>query len=51
MAHNTGQCLPVNIIAQEFMEYVEEHNLNPENTIFGELNQKDRVISGFFRIH
>ncbi|MBI5219819.1 MAG: CoA activase [Bacteroidia bacterium] len=33
MAHNTGQCLPVNIIAQEFIEYVEKHNLNPSNTI------------------
>lgn len=33
MAHNTGQCLPVNIIAQEFMEYVKENNLAPENTL------------------
>jgi predicted CoA-substrate-specific enzyme activase len=33
MAHNTGQCLPVNIIAQEFIEYVQKHNLPPENTL------------------
>ena len=33
MAYNTGQCLPVNIIAQEFVDYVDEHNLQPENTM------------------
>jgi predicted CoA-substrate-specific enzyme activase len=33
MVHNTGQCLPINIITQEFIEYVEEHNLKPENTM------------------
>ncbi|NJD18203.1 MAG: CoA activase, partial [Gemmatimonadetes bacterium] len=27
--HNTGQCTPVNIIAQEFVEYVERHGLDP----------------------
>jgi len=33
MMHNTGQCIPVNIIAQEFIEYVRENNLKPENTM------------------
>ncbi len=33
MAHNTGQCLPVNIIAQEYMEYIKKHDLNPEETM------------------
>jgi predicted CoA-substrate-specific enzyme activase len=33
MAHNTGQCLPINIIAQEFIEYIEEHKLNPGDTM------------------
>jgi predicted CoA-substrate-specific enzyme activase len=40
MAHNTGQCLPVNIIAQEFIEYIEEHNLRPENTILWGIESK-----------
>ncbi len=40
MAHNTGQCLPVNIIAQEFIEYVNEHHLNPEDTILFMLDSK-----------
>ena len=33
MAHNTGQCLPVNIIAQEFIDYIGENHLKPERTI------------------
>ena len=33
MAYNTGQCLPVNIVAQEFIDYVEQHKLNPEHTM------------------
>jgi len=33
MVHNTGQCLPVNIIAQEFIDYVDQHGLKPENTM------------------
>jgi predicted CoA-substrate-specific enzyme activase len=33
MANNTGQCLPVNIVAQEFIDYVENHHLHPENTM------------------
>ncbi|MCJ7473393.1 MAG: CoA activase, partial [Actinobacteria bacterium] len=40
MAHNTGQCLPMNIIAQEFIEYIEEQNLNPENTMLWALDTK-----------
>jgi len=33
MAYNTGQCLPVNIVAQEFIDYTEQHKLKPENTM------------------
>jgi len=29
MAHNTGQCLPLNIITQEYMDYIEKHTLDP----------------------
>jgi len=32
MSLNTGQCLPVNIIAQEAMDYVRRYNLDPEKT-------------------
>jgi len=33
MAYNTGQCLPVNIVAQEFIDYIELNNLRPEDTM------------------
>jgi len=31
--HNTGQCTPLNIIAQDFTEYVEFHDLDPARTV------------------
>ena len=40
MAHNTGQCLPINIMAQEFIEYIREHNLKPENTMLWVIDTK-----------
>lgn len=32
MRHNTGQCIPMNVIAQEAVEYIEKHQLHPEHT-------------------
>jgi predicted nucleotide-binding protein (sugar kinase/HSP70/actin superfamily) len=33
MVHNKGQCTPINIIAQDFIDYVEKYNLDPEKTV------------------
>ncbi len=33
LRYNTGQCLPLNTIAQEFMDYIETHHLEPEKTL------------------
>ncbi|MEA3463216.1 MAG: acyl-CoA dehydratase activase-related protein, partial [Bacteroidota bacterium] len=33
MVHNTGQCLPINIIAQNCIEYIEKHQLDPSRCI------------------
>ena len=33
MAGNTGQCLPVNIVAQEFIDCVEKNGLQPDDTM------------------
>lgn len=30
---NTGQCLPLNIIVQNAIEYIESHSLDPANTV------------------
>jgi predicted CoA-substrate-specific enzyme activase len=40
MAHNSGQCLPINIIAQEFIEYIEEQNLDPAKTLLWAIESK-----------
>jgi len=32
MVHNTGQCLPINIIAQNCIDYIEKHRLDPSLT-------------------
>ncbi len=40
MAHNSGQCLPINVIAQEFIEYVEEQKLKPEDTMLWAIETK-----------
>jgi len=33
MVHNTGQCLPINIIAQNCIDYIEKHRLDPAKTM------------------
>jgi predicted nucleotide-binding protein (sugar kinase/HSP70/actin superfamily) len=33
MRTNSGQCIPVNIMAEESIDYVRSHNLDPENTV------------------
>jgi predicted CoA-substrate-specific enzyme activase len=34
MRHNSGQCTPLNIVAQEFIDHVEENGLDPSRTVF-----------------
>lgn len=38
LRYNTGQCIPMNIIAEDFIDYIENHNLKPENTILWMVN-------------
>ncbi|MGW8267394.1 MAG: acyl-CoA dehydratase activase-related protein, partial [Longimicrobiales bacterium] len=33
LRHNSGQCTPLNIIAQEYVEYVQRHDLDPSHTV------------------
>ena len=32
LRHNTGQCIPLNIIAQNVIEYIEKYGLSPDRT-------------------
>jgi len=33
LRHNTGQCIPLNIIAQDFIDTIEKNDLNPSQTV------------------
>jgi len=33
MAHNTGQCIPINIVVQDAISYIEKYSLDPSNTL------------------
>ncbi|MCK7481237.1 MAG: hypothetical protein M0C28_31615 [Candidatus Moduliflexus flocculans] len=33
LKYNTGQCIPINIMAQEFIDTVEEHGLDPAGCV------------------
>jgi predicted CoA-substrate-specific enzyme activase len=33
LRHNSGQCIPLNVIAQGFIDYVETHHLDPAKTV------------------
>ncbi|AEJ20572.1 acyl-CoA dehydratase activase [Gracilinema caldarium] len=33
MTHNSGQCIPVSVIAYEVMKYIETRKLDPQNTV------------------
>jgi predicted nucleotide-binding protein (sugar kinase/HSP70/actin superfamily) len=48
MRHNTGQCVPVNIIAHEFVDYVETHNLDPEKSLLWMVSSKIACNIGMF---
>lgn len=48
MTHNTGQCLPLNIITQEYIDYIEKYALKPENTILWMLESKLSCNLGLF---
>jgi len=33
MVHNTGQCLPISIIAQDYIDYIERYDLDPSRVM------------------
>ncbi len=33
LSHNTGQCIPLNIIVQNCADYIKKHNLDPAKTV------------------
>jgi predicted CoA-substrate-specific enzyme activase len=51
LRHNTGQCIPMNIIAQEFMDYVENHDLDPAKTVLWMMASRMSCNLGMFPHH
>ena len=48
MRHNTGQCIPLNAIAQEFIDYIRLHDLKPADTVLWLINS---VVSCNVRLY
>jgi predicted CoA-substrate-specific enzyme activase len=48
LRYNTGQCIPLNIIAQEFVDYVKTHDLNPEKTLLWMVSSQMACNIGLF---
>jgi len=48
---NTGQCIPLNIIAQEAMDYVKSNDLDPANTVLWNLNSSMACNLALFPHH
>ena len=51
LRHNTGQCIPLNIIAQDFMDYVERHELDPSRTVLWMGESAIACNIGLFPLH
>ncbi len=48
---NSGQCIPLNIIAQEFIDYVESHRLDPAKTALWMISSVMSCNLGLFPYH
>jgi predicted nucleotide-binding protein (sugar kinase/HSP70/actin superfamily) len=51
LRHNTGQCIPINIIAQEFVDYVKRHDLDPAKTLLWMVSSQIACNIGLFPHH
>ncbi len=48
LRYNSGQCIPLNIIAQEFIDYVESHQLDPAKTVLWMISSTISCNLGLF---
>ena len=51
LRRNTGQCIPLNIIAQEFVDYVKNHELDPAKTLLWMVSSQIACNIGLFPHH
>ncbi len=48
LSHNTGQCIPLNIIVQDCIDYVLKNGLDPEKTLMWNVDSKMACNLGMF---
>jgi predicted CoA-substrate-specific enzyme activase len=48
LSHNTGQCIPLNIMIQNAAEYVVKHDLDPAETVLWSIDSKISCNLGMF---
>ena len=48
LSHNTGQCIPLNIIVQNCVDYVKKYNLDPAKTIMWNVDSSMACNLGLF---
>jgi predicted nucleotide-binding protein (sugar kinase/HSP70/actin superfamily) len=48
LRYNSGQCIPLNIITQEFIDYVKSHQLDPAKTVLWMLSSTISCNLGLF---
>jgi predicted CoA-substrate-specific enzyme activase len=51
LRYNTGQCIPLNIMAQEFIDYVKSHQLDPSKTVLWMISSVLSCNLGLFPHH
>jgi len=51
LRRNTGQCIPLNIMAQEFADYVKIHDLDPAKTLLWMVSSQIACNIGLFPHH
>ncbi len=51
LRRNTGQCIPLNIIAREFADYVKSHDLDPAKTLLWTVSSQIACNIGLFPHH
>lgn len=48
LSHNTGQCIPLNIIVQNCIDYVRKYNLDPAKTVMWNVDSQMACNLGLF---
>jgi predicted CoA-substrate-specific enzyme activase len=51
LSRNTGQCIPLNVIAQEFADYVKRYDLDPAKTLLWMVSSQIACNIGLFPHH